>query len=201
MKKRNKLKGIVKWILSALGASVISLAVWKLWASLSLLHRKTYQLTSIKISIGYLIVILVVFCLIALLFWFFSKFTERRKESWSGVAVIPRYGYQEVGTGIYRSVKWLLLLPNPGPFDSHPLLPSPSPSEIAKRLELKGPFCPKCDTELEENKKLFRYTWTCVKCGFRIRSKIQIYKLREKAYLCFQSDIREHLRKQMKKEV
>lgn len=201
MKKRNKLKGIVKWILSALGASVISLAVWKLWASLSLLHRKIYQLTSIKISIGYF----VIFCLVAFSIWYFiSRSVKRRKErqsDWTGVAVTPGYGYQEVGTGIYRGVKWLLLLPNPGPFDSHPLLPSPSPSEIAKRLELKGPFCPKCDTELEENKKLFRYTWTCVKCGFRIRSKIQIYKLREKAYLYFQSDIRERLRKQMKKEV
>ncbi|MCK4330545.1 hypothetical protein KAX02_11970 [candidate division WOR-3 bacterium] len=158
-------------------------------------------MTSIKISIGYFFI----FCLAAFLIWYFiSRSVRRREERELGlprIVSIPRYGYQEVGTGIYGGVKWVLQLPNPGPFDSHPLLPSPSPLEIAKRLKVTGPFCPKCDTELEERKKLFGYTWTCVKCRFCIRSKIPVHKLREKAYLYFKSDIREHLRKQMKKEV
>lgn len=199
MKKQNKLKGIVTWTFSALGVSLISLIVWKAWPALSLLPRKIYQLRLIKISIGYF----VIFCLVAFLIWYFiSRSVKRKKErqsDWTGVGSIPKYGYEEFGTRIYEGVKWLLLLPKRGTFDSHPLLPSPSPSEIAEKLKVEGPLCPECDTELEENKRFRWYILTCVKCDFHIRKKDPIYKLREKVYRLSQPDIREHLQKQMKK--
>ena len=200
MKKRNILKCVLKWILIFLGILGIPFYVWMRWGAL--LCRNIYQWTSIKISIGTKSMAFgyfLIFCLGAFLIWYFiSRSVKRRKErqsDWSGIAATPRYGYQEVRSRIYGRVKWVLKLPNPEPFPLY----SPAPLEVAKKLKLEGPFCPNCDTELEENKRFFGYTWICVKCRFCIKSKIPIYKLREKAYLCFKSDIREHLRKQTKK--
>lgn len=89
------------------------------------------------------------------------------------VLTIPRWGYKTVGTMTHKDVLWRIQIPAPSPFDglggfeTHP----------ARVRLAHEPYCPKCETELEETKTFFgKYRWSCMNCGFAIKNNMNAYR-------------------------
>lgn len=107
----------------------------------------------------------------------------------------PVNGYRELGYHEHLGVKWLLRLPNPSPFN---FLEQEDPSRKAfafsQDLNIRGPFCPNCQTELTESARfLGGYSWSCDMCAMSKTSEISMSKAQEKAEKVFQSQLRRQL--------
>jgi hypothetical protein len=75
----------------------------------------------------------------------------------------------KVDTIAYQDITWDIVAPPQNTLEKQ--------ADYAKRLPTIGearipPKCPKCGVELEEKKNLILgYTWKCVSCGFKKRSR------------------------------
>ncbi len=116
------------------------------------------------------------------------RIRSRRSYGPFGIAW-ARYGYTELGYPEWDGVLWRLRSPNPSPLArfAPPLEGSGStPSEIAERLEVAGPFCPRCKTELEQQEKFFGgYMWRCPREDFAQKKRRSIYEARDSAIRVF----------------
>ncbi len=93
----------------------------------------------------------------------------REKPLGFSVISVPPYGWTKIGDLSYKGVKWHVRVPTPGPLFRQPS----SPSDVDVQTP---PRCPKCETELEENRHLlWGFTWRCVGCGFRRHNQESIY--------------------------
>ena len=126
---------------------------------------------------------------INILDWLVSKIKGRKKLS-HGVYIssYPQYGLygdRDIGRGSFSDVEWLLRLP------THSAFVSPSPSEWAERLQILGPYCPKCKTELRESRWLLRrYHWQCDGCSFKKISKVNMRESSRRAKLIYAPRVR-----------
>lgn len=114
----------------------------------------------------------------------------------------PKYGFGYVDLGFceYAEVKWLLKYPNPGTEREDYLRHYregkriDNPSDAAHRLRVEGPYCPKCETELSELKKIWifwkKYRWSCDACDFKMGSKKCASQVREAADRVFEARLR-----------
>ena len=98
---------------------------------------------------------------------------QRNLPTTPPIFTIPQWGYVTVGTLNYKEVVWRVQIPAPPPWQGL------TPAEAhASRVDIKTPpFCPKCETELEQNELFFgNYRWSCVRCSFSIKSKVSYYR-------------------------
>lgn len=133
-----------------------------------------------------------------------SKFTIGKPKPGIRILSYPINGYRDLGFSIYLGVKWLLRYPNPDPIRVLDLEPPPrSLSEEASDLDVKGPYCPECETELRQSKRRLGlgYRWDCDRCGFKINSKISKYEAQPRAERVFQSALRDQLKAKENREI
>ena len=126
-----------------------------------------------------------------------SKINTHRPKS-GGIHIIsyPRSGYRDLGFHVHLDVKWLLRYPNPDPIEEIDLLSSHSPSERVSELDVQGPYCPACETELRQSKRRLPglgHRWDCDSCGFKINSRISKYETQTRAERVFQSKLMKQL--------
>jgi hypothetical protein len=124
--------------------------------------------------------------------WLRARIKGGRKAS-PGIYVstYPRYGYKDIGWGQFLDAKWLLRLPQQSAFII------PSPSELAEDLEVLGPYCPACQTELRQSRWLLLwYRWCCGGCNFKKISKISAYKAKEECSPVFKAEVRKRAEKE-----
>ena len=182
------------WIAVAiLGMIGIPYAIWRGWIVIAydFLRGLVVQEVPIWCFASLLALALVGYLLYRLL---------RRGEPEAGPAIAflsyPRYGYRDLGYGLLGGVKWLLQYPKP----SLSWPPSEaSPSELAASLNVDGPYCPRCETELVERKALFGYTWVCERCGLKLRRRMTMFEAEEQATRIFRADCRRQLAQEAKK--
>jgi len=108
---------------------------------------------------------------------------------------VPLNGYKELGYYDYMGVKWLLRLPNPIMFPQfEPEDLTTKAYALSQDLNIRGPFCPKCQTELAESARFFGgYLWRCDMCRFTAKSDISSSKAQDKAEKVFQSQLRRQI--------
>jgi ribosomal protein L37AE/L43A len=85
----------------------------------------------------------------------------------------PIYGYENIGQLKYARVKWNIL---------HPANPTWVSTNINPNdIEVDTPpICPDCNTEIKEMKNFWgKYVWSCVKCGFKTKSKLSYWIIEE----------------------
>lgn len=153
-----------------------------------------------------LYVYIVLFLLLVFLFLIISHI--KRKKAYTkgpGIIVIstPRYGYKDLGYRDYLKVKWLFQFPRQDPYDPFMFdnIRSTDPYEMSQELNVEGPFCPKCQTELRESARfLGGYKWICDKCHFQISQKVNKYSTKEKVKKVFQSEFRRQIIEHRKKK-
>jgi len=93
--------------------------------------------------------------------------------------------YVDHGTGTYDGVLWRLRLP-----DFRHAMQMPEPSQVAASLRIGGPFCPKCETELEERERFLRgYDWTCPRGDFTQKRRVSMDDTRKRALLIFRREV------------
>ena len=88
---------------------------------------------------------------------------------------IPPYGWVEFKRIPYDDVVWIVQRDGLGP-DSRRIFPrnDPRPSQI--RIDIPA-RCPKCETELKEIRRILGgYIRSCIRCGFKKRSKVSFYE-------------------------
>jgi hypothetical protein len=111
------------------------------------------------------------------------RFKEIKKTGISGITV-SRYGYSEIGTIDYASVKWRVIAPFKEPWGG---LLNYNPKGI--RISTP-PRCLKCETKIEEEKCFWGgYIWKCPSCNFSKRSKKSYYKVSASAENIAQREI------------
>jgi hypothetical protein len=103
--------------------------------------------------------------IIALLAFFITQ-KEKIKQIGNPLPVPP--ALQKIDTVSYNDVTWDIVAPARHPRET--------PEDYAKRLPTIGearipPKCPKCGVQLEEKKGMIWYSWHCVSCGFKKRSR------------------------------
>lgn len=156
---------IIATILSTLILSIASKIYRNNWGDLFKTIPKIYF-----IIFGFIIVI-----------WILRISRKRkRKNKDIGIQVITShtYGWTQIGKINYKDVIWNVVIPSPSPWNN--ILNSHINSSILDILI--PPLCPKCETEIEENKSFWGgYIWTCVQCNFKKRNKDNIYKESERA--------------------
>ncbi|OMI26193.1 hypothetical protein BTA31_15330 [Bacillus haynesii] len=108
----------------------------------------------------------VIDCLLGLLFvWLVTciiyKIITLRKNNMS-TPIVFEYGGEEIALYIYNDVLWLIR----GNRDYMGNV------KVGSLYADTPPRCPKCEMELEENKKLLgSYKWLCIDCGYKKISK------------------------------
>ncbi len=135
----------------------------------------------------YMLILFSIFLIVLLLLQIRKKYKPMEVSSF--VLSYPRYGYKDIGYEDWDGVKWLLRYPNPSPTSG--LFYSESVSEKISQLNVKGPFCPKCKTELSQGQRFFHgFVWVCNNCEFKVKKRYNIYKGQEKALKVFQGKFR-----------
>jgi hypothetical protein len=89
----------------------------------------------------------------------FRRISRLKERNLSLASTFPGWGYTRVGQILHSKVIWRVMVPSDEMTD-------------AFRVTVgMPPYCPKCDTELEETGTFFgRYRWTCVRCGFSCKN-------------------------------
>ncbi len=107
----------------------------------------------------------------------------------------PLYGYDDIGFKVDDGVKWFLRVARPSQF---PLLMGPrSALDRVQDLDVKGPYCPKCEFELEESKSvILGHVWKCPSGHFSKRTMVSKFTAQAKAERVFQSHFLQELRHQ-----
>lgn len=105
----------------------------------------------------------------------------------------PLYGWKDIGMLTHANVRWKVLL----------ALSSRYSREDPEDVEVRAPaLCPAefrdsiCDTELDEERRFWGgYTWSCVRCGFRISSKRPQHAEAERGTRLAKSEFRSRLQR------
>lgn len=89
------------------------------------------------------------------------------------VLTVSRWGYKTVGKMTHKDVSWRIQIPAPAPWDG--IVASGMQSS---RVRLAPePYCPKCETELEETQTFFgKYRWSCLNCDFATKNNMSAYR-------------------------
>jgi len=89
------------------------------------------------------------------------------------VLSVPRWGYKTIGTMTHKDVTWRIQISAPAPWDG---IVGTETQSSRVRLAPE-PYCPKCETELEESKTFFGgYCWSCLNCGFATKNNMDAYR-------------------------
>ena len=101
---------------------------------------------------------------IAIVAWIAYVAIKKRKNEISGIHGIlindPSTMWFPWVTTLHKEVNWRVV----GSTQNY------NPNAII--LAQRPPHCPKCDTELEQNRSFWRgYIWTCAKCNWKKRNK------------------------------
>lgn len=105
------------------------------------------------------------------------KYLRRDSHSPISIISVPYGGWRNIGKINYADVIWVVRAPvtpwyelDPKPISTHDLdIQTP-------------PRCPKCETEIEQNRSFWGgYNWICVKCGFKKRNSESFYREQERA--------------------
>ena len=120
----------------------------------------------------------------------FSRYKEVKRHGKLMACSIsePPYGWEELTRMLYGDVKWVVQRDGRGP-DAGRLIPrsDPRPSVIHVATPAR---CPNCETELKEDNHFLRgFTWHCIGCGFKKRSKANFYETSKNVELLARREI------------
>lgn len=114
----------------------------------------------------------------------------------------PPGGWKEVGYEKHYKVLWRVRFAN-DPF-SRSFDRLSSEQRIEQLNIYHSPYCPKCETEMDENYGFLgnflwgRYIWLCVNCNYKVRSKLKFYEAVEIVDKKVKGGVRREAAKQQK---
>jgi hypothetical protein len=116
--------------------------------------------------------------------------SRKYKKPASSFEVLPLRDWQELYQKIQYDVIWVIRKQQGDVFDIY-LGDQTDPEDLNIKIP---PYCPKCNTELEEKKTILgSYLWFCVKCDFSKKSKMSFYIIADAVRKIEQSEYRKFL--------
>ncbi|TKJ86075.1 hypothetical protein PaeCFBP13512_19775 [Paenibacillus sp. CFBP13512] len=108
------------------------------------------------------------------------------------IGIVSSRGWEDLGLEEWSNVLWRVRIPKKLPSRS---FIDVSPENNLSKINIQSPpICRNCNTELEERNTFWgKYSWYCVGCGYKQRSKLDFFEAAKKVEKRVEGRIRNDL--------